>query len=126
MVNAVQAAEIREHLIRQLTENGFGELIRETVTRLDFDNALDYRQKPTYALNQFIEQLIAVFASLSNSNYELILSTLNNALADGLADALLVQPTNDNEEPIDLRSLPDYSGIIAGFREIQTQIIAER
>ena len=126
MVDQNQAAEIRQHLITQLASNGYGQIVDEALTRQELQDAREYINNPTAALYQFINSLIQVFRSKSNSDYEAILARFNNTLiGENKVRQMLVSLSDEDEQTFDLSNLPDYNPIINVLEEVQRNIYSE-
>jgi hypothetical protein len=123
-----QAIEIREHLIRELESNGFGDIVREINTQLrENSEDIEFQRSPRYLLDFFLVESINILDGLSNKNYQGLIDRFNEFTSgNNKVDTISVELL-DQGEPIiyDLRELPDYKEIITVFNQVRDEIRRE-
>lgn len=128
MVTPQQATELREFLIMELNNNGFGDIVIEVSTRLEEEYEDDnFERNPRYLLDFFLTESIEVLENLSNSNFEEIINRLNRFCeSENSINTINVELLNSGEQVYyDLRELPNYNKIIDTFREISKEVRKE-
>ena len=120
-----QAIEIREFLIAELNINGFSNMVTTVNTSLkEIYEEEDFERSQKSFTIFFLREIIEIFKSLSNKNYENIIQRFNQVLGEGLkVNSIFVELLGSREdEPYDLKDLPDYSDVISTFEGILQEI----
>lgn len=120
-----QSTEIREHLINQLNANGFSDIVTEVNIRLEEDyEQKDFERNSHYLLNFFLSESIDVLESLSNKNFDKLLSKFNEFNEGDYDIESISVELLDQGEPVyfNLKDLPDYKEIIEAFQKILNRI----
>lgn len=128
MITPQEATDLREFLIKELNSNGFGHIVTEVSTRLEEDYEEEsFERSPRYLLDFFLTQSIETIENLSNSNFQGLISRLNEfTRSDERIQTINVELLNDGEQTyFDLKELPDYSEIISTFKEVLQEIRKE-
>lgn len=128
MITPEQAIDIREFLINELTNNGFGDIVTEVNIRLaeDYEEE-NFEREPRYLLDFFLTQSIEVLENLSNKNFQGLLNRLNEfTKSEQTIKTINVELLNSGEQSYyDLSELPNYDKIISTFRTILEEIRKE-
>ena len=123
-----QAKDIREHLIKQLNSNGFGDIGTEVNTRLEENYEEEqFERNPRYLLDFFLTESIDVLESFSNKNYRRLINRFNEFNSgDNRIEKISVELLNQGESVFfDLQELPNYKTITTTFQEILNEIRRE-
>ena len=120
-----QATELREFLVRELNTNGYSDIVLEVTTRLEesYDEE-HFERNPFYLLRFFLSESIQVLDSLSNNNFDRLITRFNKVINGNVRiEGISVELLNQGEQVYyDLRALPTYGEISATFQEILNEI----
>ncbi|OIN58291.1 hypothetical protein [Arsenicibacter rosenii] len=128
MITPEQANEIRNFLIKELNNNGFGDIVTEVNTRLEEEyEEENFERQPRYLLDFYLTQSIEVLENLSNKNFQELINRLNEfTKGEKKIETINVELLNSGEQVYyDLSELPNYDKIISTFREILQEIREE-
>ena len=128
MVTSQQATELREFLIMELNNNGFGNIVIEVNTQLEEDFEEEtFKKQPRDLLDFFLTQSIEVLENLSNKNFQNLVNQLNEfTTSKQQIEIIDVELLNSGEQKnYDLKELPNYEKIILTFRKILEEIRKE-
>lgn len=128
MITPEQAIDIREFLVKELNNNGFGDIVTEVNTRLAEEYEEEkFERHPRYLLDFFLTQSIEILENLSNKNFQGLLNRLNEfAKSEQPIKTINVELLNSGEESYyDLSELPNYDEIISTFGTILEEIRKE-
>ena len=128
MITPEQANDIRDFLIKELNNNGFGDIVTEVNTRLEEEYEEEkFERQPRYLLDFYLTQSIEVLENLSNKNFQGLINRLNAfTKAEKKIETINVDLLNSGEQVYyDLSELPNYDKIISTFREILQEIRKE-
>ncbi len=128
MITSEQANDIRDFLIKELNNNGFGDIVTEVNTRLEEEyEEENFERQPRYLLDFFLTQSIEVLENLSNNNFQSLINRLNEfTKGENKIETINVELLNSGEQVYyDLSELPSYDKIISTFREILQEIRKE-
>lgn len=128
MITLQQATEIRQHLIKELNNNGFSDIVTEVNTRLEEEyDERGFERNPKYLLDFFLTESIEVLENLSNKNFQELITRFNEFVSgEKKIESINVELLNDGEQTFyDLKFLPNYNQIVASFREILNEIRKE-
>lgn len=125
MITSEQANDIRDFLIKELNNNGFGDIVTEVNTRLEEEyEEENFERQPRYLLDFFLTQSIEVLENLSNKNFQGLINRFNEfTKGEKKIETINVELLNSGEQVYyDLSELPSYDKIISTFREILQEI----
>ena len=128
MITPEQANDIRDFLIKELNNNGFGDIVTEVNTRLEEEYEEEkFERQPRYLLVFYLTQSIEVLENLSNKNFQGLINRLNEfTKGEKKIETINVELLNSGEQVYyDLSELPNYDKIISTFREILQEIRKE-
>ena len=127
MISSQEAIELRLHLINELVQNGFGDVVNEINTRLQEDYIEEgFERNARSLLEFFLAQSIEILENLSNKNFLQLINRFNELLGEEKVEGLRVELLNEGvQRYFDLKDLPEYGKIIATFQEIQNEIRRE-
>ena len=128
MITPEQANDIRDFLIKELNNNGFGDIVTEVNTRLEEEYEEEkFERQPRYLLDFYLTQSIEVLENLSNKNFQGLINRLNEfTKGENKIETINVELLNSGEQVYyDLSELPSYDEIISTFREILQEIRKE-
>lgn len=128
MITPEQANDIRDFLIKELINNGFGDIVTEINTRLEEEYEEEkFERQPRYLLDFYLTQSIEVIENLSNKNFQGLINRLNEfTKGEKKIETINVELLNTGEQVYyDLSELPNYDKIISTFREILQEIRKE-
>lgn len=128
MITPEQANDIRNFLIKELNNNGFGDIVTEVNTRLEEEYEEEkFERQPRYLLDFYLTQSIEVLENLSNKNFKGLINRFNEfTKGEKKIEAINVELLDSGEQVYyDLSELPNYDKIISTFREILQEIRKE-
>lgn len=128
MITPEQANDIRDFLIKELNNNGFGDIVTEVNTRLEEEYEEEkFERQPRYLLDFYLNQSIEVLENLSNKNFQGLINRLNEfTKGEKKIETINVELLNSGEQVYyDLSELPNYDKIISTFQEILQEIRKE-
>lgn len=128
MITPEQANDIRDFLIKELNNNGFGDIVTEVNTRLEEEYEEEkFERQPRYLLDFYLTQSIEVLENLSNKNFQGLINRFNEfTKGEKKIETINVELLNSGEQVYyDLSELPNYDKIISTFREILQEIHKE-
>jgi hypothetical protein len=116
-----QAADIQDHLIKELNRYGFGDLIQDSLLFLEEKLPENERVTPSDFLLQFLQEIIESIENISNENYQGLLARFNRLLSPNSmrVQTLSVELTGTEGEAFDLSNLPSYAPLIEELRNIR-------
>lgn len=128
MITSEQANDIRDFLIKELNNNGFGDIVTEVNTRLEEEyEEENFERQPRNLLDFFLTQSIEILEDLSNNNFQGLINRLNEYTnGENKIETINVELLNSGEQVYyDLSELPSYDKIISTFRNILQDIRKE-
>jgi hypothetical protein len=121
-----EAIEIRDHLISELRQKGFTDVIDEIQTRLLEDNeGREFSRSQNELLSYFLSECIDLLRNRSNDNYQQLLKSLNQYNSGDIAIETIeveYQDELNKSATFNLKDLPSYDLIITGLQEILEEV----
>ncbi|WP_250255133.1 hypothetical protein [Chryseobacterium sp. Marseille-Q3244] len=132
MITNSQATELREHLIREMQDNGFSNIVNEVNSRLKEDYTQDSQNGSQFLLTFYLEESIDILENLSNKDYPGLIKRFNNFLvtnndlkADQLQSIVVQLLSDGKEQEYDLANLPNYENVISILKKALEEIRSE-
>lgn len=125
----LEATEIREHLIAELAQFGFGDIVDEVQTRLREDYEGNEISRSEYELlSYFLSETIDILKNRSNGRYSELLADLNAFASDSIfVEKVEVEYLDETNKPatFNLKELPSYETIITELQSISEELTNE-
>lgn len=109
-----QVEDLKDFITKQLEAHGFSSIVEEASARVsqevyNVENRLSSKKDN---LIQFLQEVSNALNEYSNRDYDTIIKRFNKNLTDTQVEAIVVTSNNKENSSEDLRTLPDYIGIV--------------